>query len=210
MYQLVETGWRGHMEGTRGVLADSLQVLKIWVRPFWTSRSELFSIESGGRIHFNCFAVPLWNGVCFAGDFSHQELIGYNFQCWWTFLLMLCWTYLETAWPCLLDGTFKANFDIFSFCCMSWCENQLPYKFCLVSLCFIPSFWFLISFYFDSHLYVIYMLYIYIFLNFFIENVNSGNHHLNQFEEYNPVVFNIFTMLYNHHYLIQFQKILII
>lgn len=89
---------------------------------------------------------------------------------------------------------------IFSFCCMSWCENHLPYKFCLVSLCFIPSFWFLISpFTFDSHLYIIYMLYIYIFLKFFLR-INSGNHHLNQFEEYNPVVFSIFTVLYNHHH----------
>lgn len=84
-------------------LADSLQVLKMWVRPFWTSKSELFLWQNQEEEYIFIvfmFIITEWGLFCWW--FFSSEANGYNFQCWWTFLLMLCWTYLETVWLCLL------------------------------------------------------------------------------------------------------------
>ena len=79
----------------------------------------------------------------------------------------------------------RTNFHI-NFACFT-----LFYSFLLVSD-FSFYFWFSSV----CYLHVVHLYFSWIFLL----RMNSGNHHLNQFEEYNPVVFNIFTMLYNHHH----------
>lgn len=46
------------------------------------------------------FIITEWGVFCWW--FFSSEANGHSFQCWWTFLLMLCWAHLDTVWLCLL------------------------------------------------------------------------------------------------------------